>query len=121
MRIPKKVKRYCKHCKKHTSHKVTIMSAGRQRGSLKHGSLIRAKKRGQGRGMGNSGRWGSKPAINKWKRRAKSTQRKVLIYKCEICGKSIQKFQGIRTAKMSIEDKLTKQQKQDKEMESKDR
>lgn len=111
MNLPKKTSRYCKHCKKHTSHKISIMSTGHQRGSLKHGSLVRAKKRGKSRGMGNHGRWGSKPPINRWKRRAKSTQRKVRLYKCEICGKSSQNKTGIRTSKLTVGEKTVKENK----------
>ncbi|UCD21132.1 MAG: 50S ribosomal protein L44e [archaeon] len=105
MKIPRKIKRYCKFCKKHTEQKVSILSTGGKRGSLKKGSMKRAKKRGLARGTGNKGRWGSKPAVNKWKRRAKSTQRKVLMYKCAVCGKSLGKSQGIRTGRLMMKEK----------------
>ncbi|MEM1535810.1 MAG: hypothetical protein QXQ82_01300 [Candidatus Pacearchaeota archaeon] len=104
MKFPKKVRRYCKHCKKHTSQKVSVLSVSRQRGALKRGSITRARKRGLARGFGNLGRWGSKPAVSKWRRRAKSVQKKVLLYKCETCGKITPKGYGIRTSKISIEE-----------------
>ncbi|MCS7134301.1 MAG: 50S ribosomal protein L44e [Candidatus Pacearchaeota archaeon] len=102
MKFPKETRRYCPYCKKHTKHTISILSAGRQRGSLRRGSLARARKRGLGRGKGNLGRWGSKRAVSKWKRRIKSTQRKVLLYKCQECGKIKGKSQGIRTSKITI-------------------
>jgi len=105
MKIPKKVKRYCRKCKAHTEHKVSIMGGIKQRGTLRRGSLKRAKKRGIARGMGNKGRWGSKPAVSKWKRKSKSTQKKVLLYKCSKCGKSSQKKKSIRTGRLMLEDK----------------
>ncbi|MEM4703122.1 MAG: 50S ribosomal protein L44e [Candidatus Pacearchaeota archaeon] len=102
MKVPKKAKRYCKYCRKHTEQKVTILSIGRQRGAMKRGSLARAMKRGLARGRGNLGRWGSKPAVSKWKRKAKSTQKKVLLYKCLVCGKTMH-GRRIRTSKLSLE------------------
>lgn len=104
MKFPKKVRRHCKYCKKHTIQKVSILAIGRQRGALKRGSMTRAKKRGLARGFGNLGRWGSKPPVSKWKRRAKSVQKKVLLYKCEVCGKINPKSYGIRAGKISIEE-----------------
>ena len=38
MKIPKKIKRYCKKCKKHSSHIVSIVK-GKDRGPLKRGSI----------------------------------------------------------------------------------
>lgn len=103
MKVPKETRKYCKHCKKHTLQKVSILSPARQRGALKRGSLTRARKRGLGRGTGNLGRWGSKPAVSKWKRRIKSTQRKVLLYKCTECGKIQGRSEGIRISKITLE------------------
>lgn len=105
MKLPKKVRTYCKYCKQHTSHKISLLSGAHQRGAFKWGSLERAKKRGLGRGTGNLGRWGSKPAVSKWKRRAKSTQKKVLLYKCETCGKITPRTYGSRTSKLQIGEK----------------
>ena len=66
MKIPKEVNRYCKKCKKHTGHTVS-QAKKRERGSLKKGSINRARKRGLGRGFGNLGKYGSKPALSKFK------------------------------------------------------
>ena len=102
MKIPKKVKRYCPYCKKKTEQKVSIVSTGGKRGSLKWGSLTRAKKRGKAKGIGNLGRWGSKPAVSKWKRKTKTTKRIVLLYTCKECKKGKQIKKSIRTSKIQL-------------------
>ncbi len=103
MKIPKQIKRYCFHCKKHTLHKISVVK-GKDRGTLKRGSIARAFKRGRGQGYGNLGRWGSKPAISKFKMTGAKTSKKTnLKFTCEVCSKSsLQRF-GIRTKKMVIE------------------
>jgi len=105
MRFPKKIKRYCPYCKKHTDQKVSLVSSGKKRSSQKRGSISRAKKRGLGIGYGNLGRGGSKPA--KFKRKTKTTKKTNLMYTCPVCNKSVMQAQGIRTSKISIEDKKT--------------
>ena len=104
MKKPKKLNRYCRHCRKKTEHKVGLVSTGAKRGSLKRGSKQRARKRGEARGMGNLGKWG-KPAVSSWKRKTKSTKRLVLLYTCQECKKSSQAKKGIRTTKIQIEEK----------------
>ncbi len=103
MKIPKKIKRYCPYCKKHTEQKVSIVSTGGKRGTLTKGSISRAKKRGLGRGKGNKGKYGSKPAVSKWKRKTKATKRMNLLYTCQECKKSKQIKKSIRTARLQIE------------------
>jgi len=103
MKIPKQTKRYCKHCKRHTDHKIATVK-GKERGSLKKGSIQRAKKRGLGKGFGNRGRWGSKPAISKWKRTGAKTSKKTnLKYTCSVCKKTSIQRQGFRAKKQLIE------------------
>jgi large subunit ribosomal protein L44e len=102
MKIPKKVKRFCPYCKKHTEQKVSLVSTGKKRGSLKWGSLTRTRKRGKARGMGNWGRY-SKAAVSKWKRKTKTTKRLVLLYTCEKCKKSKPIKKSIRTSKIKLE------------------
>lgn len=100
MKIPKQMKTYCKKCKKHTVHKVT-QAKGKNRGALTWGSIQRAKKRGRG-GVGNKGRWGSKPAISKWKRTGAKTSKKTnLILTCNEC-KSKQIRSGQRAKKVEL-------------------
>jgi len=67
MKIPKKTNRYCPYCRKKTGQKIKLVSTGAKRGTLTRGSISRAKLRGLGRGIGNKGKWGSKPAISKHK------------------------------------------------------
>lgn len=105
MKIPKKTKRYCPYCRKKTDHKVSLVSSGGKRSSLSRGSISRAKMRGRGRGMGNLGKWGSKPAITKWKRKTKSTKKTNILYTCQTCKKSHQQKKGKRSGKIQLEEK----------------
>ena len=88
MKLPKATKRFCPKCNKKTDQKIDLVSTGFKRGPLAWGSLSRAKKRGKNRGMGNKGKWGSKKAIKSWKRKTKTTMRRVVIYTCKECKKS---------------------------------
>ena len=103
MKLPRTMKRYCKYCKKHTEHKVLVVSSSHARGSLKRGSPLRAKKRGLARGKGSHGRY-SKPPITRWKRKTKSTKKTNLNYKCNVCGKSSVQKKGIRTGRVSFKE-----------------
>ena len=88
MKLPKKTKRFCPYCKKKTEQKIDVVSTGFKRGPLAWGSLSRAKARGKNRGMGNKGKWGSKKAIKSWKRKTKTSMRRVIIYRCTECKKA---------------------------------
>ena len=103
MKLPKSIKKYCKFCRKYTDQKISQVK-GKERGSLKHGSIARAKKRGLGRGFGNLGKWGSKPALSKFKMTGAKTRKKTNIkYTCDVCKKSTLQNKGIRTKKILIE------------------
>ncbi|OGJ16836.1 hypothetical protein A3K73_08790 [Candidatus Pacearchaeota archaeon RBG_13_36_9] len=110
MRLPKKTKRYCPFCKKHTEHKVSQVSSGHKRSALKRGSMERAKKRGKGRGFGNLGKWGSKPAVTKWKRKTKTTKKTNTMYTCSVCKKSHMQKKGKRTGKVQLGPKEEKKE-----------
>jgi ribosomal protein L44E len=103
MKIPKKTKRYCPYCKKRTEQKIDLVSTGHKRGTLKWGSLTRAKLRGAFPGTGNKSRWGSKKAIKSWKRKTKTTMRRVLIFTCQECKKSKHSAKSRRVSKIMIE------------------
>ena len=97
--------------------KVSLVSSGKHRGTMKRGAISRAKKRGLGMGYGNLGRWGSKPA--KFKRKSKTTKKTNLMFTCPQCNKSTIQSQGIRTSKMTLEDKSRKSEDfQDPEKQS---
>ena len=100
MKLPKKTNRYCPFCRKKTEHKIKLIGTGAKRGSLKRGSLQRAKKRGLSTGKGNRGRWGSKPAVSKYKRKTKSIKKTNIMYTCQICKKSHYQKKGIRAGKV---------------------
>jgi ribosomal protein L44E len=103
MKKPKVTNRYCPRCNKKTSQKIKLVSTGIKRGSLKRGGIPRAKLRGLGVGFGNKGRWGSKPAIGKWKRKTKNTKKNVFVYTCQECKKSTQSKKGKRSSKVILE------------------
>ena len=88
MKIPKTTNRFCPYCKKKTEQKIKSISTGAKRGTLTRGSITRAKARGLGRGIGNKGKWGSKPAVTKFKRKSKTNKKPNIMYTCEECGKS---------------------------------
>ncbi len=100
MIVPKITSRYCPNCKKHTEHKLYASKKSGKRGTLKHGSIARAAKRGH-RGMGNLGRWGSKPT--KPKMSGKKTSKKTdWRFECPNCKKSATQFQGFRSRKIEF-------------------
>ena len=103
MKLPKTTNRFCPFCKKKTKQKIDLVSTGKKRGTLKRGSLTRAKARGSIPGKGNKGRYGSRPAIKKWKRKTKATTRKVVIYTCQECKKSKHAKNSRRVSKLMIE------------------
>jgi len=88
MKLPKTTNRFCPFCKKKTKQKIKIVSTGGKRGTLKRGGIARAKKRGLGTGIGNKGKWGSKPAVTKFKRKTKTTKKPNIMYTCQECKKS---------------------------------
>jgi ribosomal protein L44E len=102
MKIPKKTTRFCPKCKKRTEQKVDVVSTGHKRGTLKWGSLTRAKLRGAIPGHGNKGR-SSRKAIKSWKRKTKTTMRRVIIYTCQTCKKSALAKKSRRVSKIQVE------------------
>ena len=99
MKIPKTTKRFCPYCNKITGQKIKSVSTGSKRGTLTRGSISRGKKRGLGIGIGNKGKWGSKPAISKHKRKTKTTKKTNIMYTCNVCNKSKYQKKGTRMGK----------------------
>lgn len=103
MKLPKRTHRYCPKCRKATEQKIDMYKSVGKRGALTRGSIQRAKKRGQGRGAGNKGKYGSKPAISKFKRTgAKLSKKSTLRYTCSVCKKSSQQKEGFRAKKLEF-------------------
>ena len=102
MKVTKKTTRFCPFCKERTEQKVDLVSTGHKRGTLKRGSLSRAKLRGANCGMGSHGKY-SKPAVKSWKRKTKTTTKKLVIYTCKECKKSKQARKGRRVSRIQIE------------------
>jgi large subunit ribosomal protein L44e len=110
MKLPKETKRYCPYCRKHTVQNIDTAkqkSRGSAR-SMSWGSETRAKARGVRSGLGNKGRWGSKPAIKSWKRKSKVTRRITINYKCKECKKIKGIKKAIRAGRIEIGEKVAK-------------
>ena len=103
MKIPKTTKRHCPYCNKHTDKKISLVSSGHKRGSLRRGGKARMRMRGLWRGKGSHGKY-SKPPIGRWKTKTKTTKKSNLKYTCQTCKKSTVQKQGMRVGKLMIED-----------------
>ncbi|RLG17690.1 50S ribosomal protein L44e [Nanoarchaeota archaeon] len=94
MKVPKTIKTYCKHCKKHTEHKVTQLK-GSRRGVLGKG---RRKLKKLEKGYGGS----PYPKYEKASRvGVKVTKKAAFKLTCKVCGKSVTR-EGIRLKKVEM-------------------
>jgi len=102
MKMPKITKRHCPKCKKHTEHKIT-QAKTRTPGSARPLGKGAKCRTGFGKGIGNLGKYGSKPPISKWKMTGvKQTKKIDLRYQCKECKKSHIKKQGFRAKKLEF-------------------
>ena len=110
MKLPKEVNRYCPYCRSTTKQKVGVAKQKSRSAThpLSRGSSARAKLRGLKSGTGNKGKWGSKPAVGKWKRKSKSTKRMTVLYTCTVCKKSKGIKKAIRAGRIEIGEKVAK-------------
>lgn len=93
MKVPKKQKKYCPKCDKHTEHTVREQSRKSPR-TLSKGQ----RKRNEGRkGRGNKGRYSKSPAGEK------PTKKVDLRYECEECGNEQIIGEGFRAKRIEIE------------------
>ncbi|MCS7135903.1 MAG: 50S ribosomal protein L44e [Nitrososphaerota archaeon] len=90
MKVPATIRTYCPKCNTHTQHTVSLYKKGKER------SLAIGARRHQRELKGYGGQ---KYPIQREK--AKTTERKTLILKCQVCG--FQVFRGgIRLKKLEI-------------------
>ncbi len=102
MKIPKTVKRLCPKCKKHTQHKVTIAKK-KTPGSAHPLGKGSQKRREFGKGVGNLGTRGSKPALSKFKMTGKKQTKKTdFRYECSSCKKQHTQKKGKRSRKLEL-------------------
>jgi len=102
MKVPKTMRRLCPFCRKHTSQKIT-QAKKRTPGSTHPLSMGSQKRRLFGKGMGNLGTRGSKPALSKFKMTgAKQTKKTDFRYECSVCKKTHTQRQGKRAKKVEI-------------------
>ncbi|MBU2523229.1 MAG: 50S ribosomal protein L44e [Nanoarchaeota archaeon] len=104
MKIPKTTSRYCPKCKTHAEQKISLVSSGHKRGSLRRGGKARVRMRGGWRGHGNLGKYSKKP-VGQYKKKTKTTKKTNLLYTCKKCNKSSVQRVGIRTGKLVFEEK----------------
>lgn len=90
MRIVKQSRKYCPKCNKPTIQAISIYKAGKQRNSALGARHHAEDKKGYG---------GQK--FPELKRKAKTTKKQVLKYKCKECGFGTMKS-GIRLRKLEI-------------------
>lgn len=102
MKIPKNTKKYCPTCKKHTAQKIT-QAKKRTAGSARPLSQFAKSRTGFGKGIGNLGKYGSKPAISKFKMTGKKQSKKTdLRYTCVTCKKTSVQKKGTRAKKVEF-------------------
>jgi len=104
MKVPKSRRMYCKKCKKHIEHKISLAKRKTPNSAhpMSYGSKKRARRRGAARGIGSMGRY-SKPPINKWKMTGKKVTKKTdFRYTCGECKKTSVQSQGLRAKKVEF-------------------
>jgi len=109
MKLPKEVKRYCPHCKKHTAQALSTQKQ-RSRSSthpLSRGGQSRVQARGFRVGFGNQGRY-SKKGVKDYKMKTKITKRIPILYKCKVCSKIKGIKKAIRSSRIEIGDKISR-------------
>ncbi|MGD8505905.1 MAG: 50S ribosomal protein L44e [Candidatus Bathyarchaeota archaeon] len=97
MKIEKEIRTYCKTCKKHTVHKVSVLSVGHRRGKLSQGERRKSRR---DRGIGGHGQF-SKVPVSRMARRSKTSRKIPIKLTCSECGKASQRSIG-RMAKVEI-------------------
>ncbi|MBD3312662.1 50S ribosomal protein L44e [archaeon] len=97
MKVPKKMKRYCKHCRKHTEQTLNLTHRGK-RSSLKDGQRRRDRIK---RGHGDGGHYSRKP-IKDWNRSSKVSNYKGAVLECSECHKKMVVKGGFRAKRFEI-------------------
>lgn len=96
MKLPRKMKNYCPHCDRHTTHKV-IEVKGKSRGSLTKGQRSFKRKM---KGYGSFPREKPKQSSTYG---SKLSEKKDIRLECEECGKQHVMTKKIRTKNLEIE------------------
>ena len=102
MKLPKQVKRYNPVLRKHTLMNVALAKK-RSPGSSSPMSASSKTRTGFGKGLGNKGRYGSKPPINKFKMAGKKRSKKTDIrYTCTESKKMFVRRNTVRAKKVEF-------------------
>jgi len=90
MKFPKEMRTFCPHCKRHTTHSVSLYKRGKERA----GSWGARRQAGRKRGYGGQ-------KFPELIRTAKTTKKATLRLKCKECNKEVMR-DGIRLRKAEI-------------------
>lgn len=93
MKIPKKTRRYCPYCKKHTEHKV-IRVKSKPRPKTKKKALKKGVRRHWKKTSGYKG--SASPKVNP----VKTTKKVNLMFECKECNKKHYKQNPVRSKKV---------------------
>lgn len=103
MKFPKITNRYCSKCKVHTEHKIATAKRKSPNSARPLGQNAKPRT-GFGKGYGNLGRYGSKPAVGSFKMTGKKMSKKVDIrYTCSKCKRTATRKQGFRAKKLEFQ------------------
>lgn len=96
MKIPKQVKTYCPHCKKHTTHKVAQLKIKARPAAKKHALGLGSRK--MARVFAGYGGF-PRPVIRE---KFKTSRKATFILTCDTCKKAHTKRHLVRTKKVEI-------------------
>lgn len=107
MKVPKTRRMFCKKCRKHTEHKISLAKRKGLNATHHQTRDSRARQalrdRGVGIGMGNRGKY-SRPPIAKRKMSGKKLTKKTdFRYECSACKRTSTQARGIRLRKVEIQ------------------
>jgi len=84
VKLPEEIRTYCKHCNKHTVHKLSIQSVSHKRRKLSKGERQKTRK---ARGHGGHGKF-SKIPVSRMAMKSKTTTKIQVKLTCVQCGKA---------------------------------
>lgn len=87
MKIPKKLRKYCPYCRKHTEHTIKLLKASRKRGSLKAGQR-RFERKLEGYGGFPKPTMSRKEGGYKGRYGSKTTKKVQILLTCTVCKRS---------------------------------
>ena len=90
MKLPKEIRTYCSHCKKHTVHRLSTISVSHKRRKLSKGERDKTRR---ARGHGGHGRF-SKIPVSSMAMKSKTTTKIQVKLTCNECKKASLRLLG---------------------------